>query len=494
MNGYLQVAKTLCEKGVDKNAIDKDNRTAIHLAAAEGKFILIEYLCDIGININATDKDNRNALHLAAINGHLQVAKTLREKGVDMNAIDKDNRTALHLAAMEGKFIVTEYLCDIGIDICATDKDNRNALHLAALNGHPRIASVLCEKGMNMNAVDKDNNDALNLASREGHSQVVRTLLEANQRGYNAVSIPSVTTPQGIAMPQAMDFGHHQRRNNGSVVPGDHLISRGMTDQPQVLPSAYTQISAISGTIPPRDNVSLGRQQLHNQQVQPSFMQNIVSGFTMSPTLTYWPSTVPSLNSGTQSVQTRARAELAPIGIFQVQTVQHADIHTGVAIQSGTSFQSPPNLSSTPVLQPQPRTHDTGVAMPQASSLQGSHNQHPSLVPLPAQSFMPSTNNPNTTTTPLSAEEIANVISFPQSVPQTKRLHDGSSKAMTPTTSAFTNNIPSMNTGNLGGKRQRLDEVISDTATNRNKEYDETDPGNTHHRDIVITLSKSDTL
>jgi ankyrin repeat protein len=56
----------------------------------------------IGANIGLKDRDERTALHLAARRGHEAVVLLLLEKGVNAHAEDRDGKTALHLAVSKG--------------------------------------------------------------------------------------------------------------------------------------------------------------------------------------------------------------------------------------------------------------------------------------------------------------------------------------------------------------------------------------------------------
>ena len=91
----------LIQNGVDVNAaIDRDNNTLLHYAAAvHGHHVDVAYdvvLIQNGVDVNAVDKDNETSLHRAvAVNRHVDVAKALIQNGgVDVNAVNKDNENA----------------------------------------------------------------------------------------------------------------------------------------------------------------------------------------------------------------------------------------------------------------------------------------------------------------------------------------------------------------------------------------------------------------
>jgi ankyrin repeat protein len=62
------------------NAKNKDNQTALYLAAKNGYIYYAEELIKVKANVNAEDKDNKMRLHEATKNEHLDIVKILLEK------------------------------------------------------------------------------------------------------------------------------------------------------------------------------------------------------------------------------------------------------------------------------------------------------------------------------------------------------------------------------------------------------------------------------
>ena len=142
--------------------------------------------------VNATDNDGRTALQLAALNGREGVVKALLAAGADVNKTDKDSRTALHYAARHDDASVVQALIAAGADVSAQDKCESTPLHLAAENGHEEVVRALIERGADVTATDKKGKTALQLAAANGHVDVVRALLNA---GAN-VECDSLNSPE----------------------------------------------------------------------------------------------------------------------------------------------------------------------------------------------------------------------------------------------------------------------------------------------------------
>ena len=68
--GHGDILEALVEKGIDITAVTKQQRLALHLACARGNLDICRYLCDQPmIDRNALDIDGSTSLHLASQQG-----------------------------------------------------------------------------------------------------------------------------------------------------------------------------------------------------------------------------------------------------------------------------------------------------------------------------------------------------------------------------------------------------------------------------------------
>lgn len=191
---------------------DVDGRSALHVAATNGRTITVKCLLEMGIPIDDRDKQGFTALHLAAGNGHIDVIKLLlsnranrritniegympvhlaasnkcldgvkvllkKEENVDFN-IASGGFTCLHIAAEVGHRETVIFLLTNQANVHAkTDKDG-TPLHLAALNGHLDVVKLLISEGSNVNSRVFDGCTPLHYATETGREQVVSLLLE----------------------------------------------------------------------------------------------------------------------------------------------------------------------------------------------------------------------------------------------------------------------------------------------------------------------------
>lgn len=134
-------------KGEDKSMVDEQDilgRTALHWAARSGSATVTKLLLDAQANPFALDKDDRSALILAAELRRVEAVKTLLDNRSDPTTRDKDGKSALDLAATEGfDEVVLELLKSPKMK---DDKDTEHALKLAAEEAHLSVSIMLHEK------------------------------------------------------------------------------------------------------------------------------------------------------------------------------------------------------------------------------------------------------------------------------------------------------------------------------------------------------------
>ncbi|KAL2643964.1 hypothetical protein R1flu_011551 [Riccia fluitans] len=82
----------------DVNAIDENQRTALHFAAGLGSEKVVNLLIEYGADVHWQDKDGFSALHIAAGYVHTSVVKALIAAGADPDLEDDKGRSPLSLA------------------------------------------------------------------------------------------------------------------------------------------------------------------------------------------------------------------------------------------------------------------------------------------------------------------------------------------------------------------------------------------------------------
>ncbi|XP_046912429.2 uncharacterized protein LOC124493394 [Dermatophagoides farinae] len=145
---YLETAvKTiefLARFGIDLEIKDLEGRTALHVAAWQGTYAIVDCLIKLGTNIDAIDAEGRTPLHMCAWNGHIEVLRLLIESGAMVNPISStQGASPLLVAAQQGHYETCAYLLQAGSDISHRDFYGRNAKDVALNCGHKEIVQLI---------------------------------------------------------------------------------------------------------------------------------------------------------------------------------------------------------------------------------------------------------------------------------------------------------------------------------------------------------------
>lgn len=121
--GYFDVVKLLIEKGVDVNARETCEFSALMEACCSGYIDIAKYLIEKGADVNVHEEMfGRTALMLANNRNRseedcIKLMKLLIDNGADTEVEDKSNRTVLLQAAIEGRFDIVKFLIKNGANI-----------------------------------------------------------------------------------------------------------------------------------------------------------------------------------------------------------------------------------------------------------------------------------------------------------------------------------------------------------------------------------------
>uniref|UniRef100_A0A8D0UVT2 YME1 like 1 ATPase n=1 Tax=Sus scrofa TaxID=9823 RepID=A0A8D0UVT2_PIG len=151
----------------------------IHKAASVGNVARVQQILLLRKNgLNDRDKMNRTALHLACANGHPAVVTLLVERKCQLNLCDNENRTALIKAVQCQEEECASILLEHGADPNLADLSGNTALHYAAFGQNISIAAKLLSYNADTEARNKDDLTPLLLAVRENKQQMVDFLAE----------------------------------------------------------------------------------------------------------------------------------------------------------------------------------------------------------------------------------------------------------------------------------------------------------------------------
>ncbi|XP_034734639.1 ankyrin repeat domain-containing protein 26 isoform X8 [Etheostoma cragini] len=174
--GDLAKLKQLAKKN-DINQLDKENRTALHIACASGHVEVVQFLVESKAKLNLCDNQNRSALMKAVQCQHEHCVSILVENHADPNLVDINGNTALHLAANIPSISTTVLLLEHGADINAQNKEGFTPLTVSVREDHIDMAEFLLKEGASVNFMDQGQRSPLMIAAGNGQISMLRLLL-----------------------------------------------------------------------------------------------------------------------------------------------------------------------------------------------------------------------------------------------------------------------------------------------------------------------------
>jgi len=114
VDGYIEVAKLLLDRGADPTVFDDKEGTPLHSAAGKGHVDVVQLLLENGAEVNAQGGAYGKALQAASTRGHEKVVQLLLEKGAEVNARGGKYGNALKAASSKGHEKVVQLLLEKG--------------------------------------------------------------------------------------------------------------------------------------------------------------------------------------------------------------------------------------------------------------------------------------------------------------------------------------------------------------------------------------------
>lgn len=193
----------------------KNEKGALHAAAAAGKWQMIPYLIDKGANVNARDEKNMTPLHYASRYYYgrdslkLKVAEILIKYGAIKDLKDNNGKTPLDYA-IENKHVIFEKYLRWGVNY-----GKHLTLFEAVKVGNIQAIKETPGIGIKINEPMNDGETLLHVASRECENEVVKYLLD-NGAHIDAIIPESQDTPLMEAI-----------RHRGNVQTVQLLVQKG---------------------------------------------------------------------------------------------------------------------------------------------------------------------------------------------------------------------------------------------------------------------------
>ena len=126
---------------------DYDQRTGLHLSAANDRFETVQFFLEQGADVNVKDAFGRTPLREAAAQGHKEIIKLLRQHGAGIGMDDSEIAVTLCSTVARGDKESVQNWIDAGVNVNGTDYTNHTPLMVARASGQPDIAQLLVDAG-----------------------------------------------------------------------------------------------------------------------------------------------------------------------------------------------------------------------------------------------------------------------------------------------------------------------------------------------------------
>ncbi|XP_033746660.1 ankyrin repeat domain-containing protein 26-like isoform X4 [Pecten maximus] len=189
----------------DCSALDKENRTALHLACVQGHSGVVQELLEWHAKTNVGDNDSKTPLIKAVECNREECVMLLLEHRGDVDAIDRDGDASLHIAVRNGYTNIVKVLLRNGATIDKKNKEGCTPLHISCKGKKPEIIRILLfDSKASVDVSDVNGRTPLMLASYDGSVTAVQLLLQCNAntmikdtKGFTAEDIAMMTAQHG---------------------------------------------------------------------------------------------------------------------------------------------------------------------------------------------------------------------------------------------------------------------------------------------------------
>jgi len=169
------------KQGVNINAKNDANATALLIAAYRTNFEAVKYLVEHGADVNITNKNGNTPIGIVGWKtGNLEIMNYLIEHGADINLTNNNGDSPLGLLVWDTNNLeAIKCLVEQKADVNIANNNGDTPLMDAAYLGKTKILSYLLSNGSDSNLKNKKSKTALDLA-RLQNKQVAIEILESH--------------------------------------------------------------------------------------------------------------------------------------------------------------------------------------------------------------------------------------------------------------------------------------------------------------------------
>ena len=165
-DGNEVVIKTLLDAGADPYINSVEGHTSLHAAVLGGcSNEALHKIIDYGVDVNATNILNQTALELACQMGNVYALNALYDSGADSSIVSVQGNTLLHVAVLHDcRKEVLMFVIHHSVDVNATNNENESALLVACQKGNLHTINILLDSGADPSIASTEGNTCLHYA------------------------------------------------------------------------------------------------------------------------------------------------------------------------------------------------------------------------------------------------------------------------------------------------------------------------------------------
>ncbi|XP_040849671.1 ankyrin repeat and SOCS box protein 3 isoform X1 [Ochotona curzoniae] len=204
--GHWKIVQVLLEAGADPNATTLEETTPLFLAVENGQIDTLKLLLRHGANVNGSHSMcGWNSLHQASFQGNAEIIKLLLKKGASQECQDDFGITPLFVAAQYGKLESLSILISSGANVNCQALDKATPLFIAAQEGHTTCVELLLSSGADPDLYCNEDNWQLPIhaAAQMGHTKILDLLIPLTNRACD-------TGPDKVSPVYSAVFGGHE--------------------------------------------------------------------------------------------------------------------------------------------------------------------------------------------------------------------------------------------------------------------------------------------
>ncbi|CDH48994.1 nacht and ankyrin domain protein [Lichtheimia corymbifera JMRC:FSU:9682] len=233
--GFADCVRLLVDAGADVFALNANKETPLDVCDDKKCASLLRTKMQQLEQLVPQDKDGRTELHKACAEGDYDHVVSLLKRGANVNARDNMSWTPLHETACQGSTAIARLLIQHGADVNFPGYRGSTALHRASATGYTELVQFLLESGANVELQDDRGNCPYDVA-----------VDHAMTRHYLALRMDELRKERAAsdAIDEITFQSHKKQRRHGPDADND----KGTSEQSRPLSREERKIQAIMRT------------------------------------------------------------------------------------------------------------------------------------------------------------------------------------------------------------------------------------------------------